>query len=154
LVSGVARGDQFAVVELGTSGRDVVDKRGEDLAYYINAGMGDDRLTGGESNDFLVGGTGKDRLYGEGGDDSLIGGMGEDAFVFSSNPGNDTILDFASGTDKIVLTSFDIDFSDIQMMTAGANTTLDIDADEDGMYDFQVTLMNTAAPQEGDFVFL
>jgi Ca2+-binding RTX toxin-like protein len=154
LVSGLARGDQFDVVELGTSGRDVVDKRGADIAYYINAGMGDDRLTGGESNDFLVGGTGKDRLYGEGGDDSLIGGMGEDAFVFSSNPGNDTILDFASGTDKIVLTSFDIDFSDIQMMTAGANTTLDIDADEDGMYDFQVTLMNTAAPQEGDFVFL
>jgi hypothetical protein len=39
-------------------------------------------------------------------------------------------------------------------MTAGANTVLDIDVDEDGMYDFQVTLMNTAAPQEGDFVFL
>jgi Ca2+-binding RTX toxin-like protein len=154
LVSGVARGDQFDVVELGTSGRDVVDKRGADIAYYINAGMGDDRLTGGESNDFLVGGIGKDRLYGEGGNDSLIGGMGEDAFVFSSNPGNDTILDFVSGTDKIVLTSFDIDFGDVRSTTAGANTILDIDADADGTYDSQVTLMNTAAPQESDFVFL
>lgn len=154
LVSGVARGDQFAVVELGTSGRDVFDERGENIAYYINAGMGDDRVTGGEANDFLVGGTGKDRLYGEGGNDSLIGGMGADAFVFSSNPGNDTIFDFASGTDKIVLTSFDIDFGDIRSMMAGANTILDIDSDEDGIYDFQITLMNTAAPQESDYVFV
>ena len=153
LVSGVQRGDQFDVVGLGTKGNDKFDKSGEDEAYYINAGMGDDRLTGGLGDDFLVGGAGNDRLNGGKGDDSFIGGAGKDVFVFSGNAGNDTILDFVSGTDKIDLSAYGIDFGDVQSSSAGANTVIDVDANSDSAYDFQITLLNAGAPAQTDYFF-
>ena len=57
-------------------------------------------------NDTLNGGAGDDVLYGGTGNDTLTGGAGADKFVFASalGPNNvDTIRDFVSGTDKIVL---------------------------------------------------
>jgi Ca2+-binding RTX toxin-like protein len=153
LVSGVQRGDQFDVVGLGTKGNDKFDKSGEDEAYYINAGMGDDRLTGGLGDDFLVGGAGNDRLNGGKGDDSFIGGAGKDVFVFSGNAGNDTILDFVSGTDKIDLSSYEIDFGDVQSSSAGANTLIDVDANSDSASDFQITLLNAGPPAQTDYFF-
>ncbi|WP_218013785.1 calcium-binding protein [Rubellimicrobium rubrum] len=153
LVSGVQRGDQFDVVELGTKGNDVFDARGEDEAYYINAGMGNDRLTGGLDRDFLVGGLGNDRLNGGESDDSLLGGGGNDVFVFIGAAGDDSILDFASGTDRIDLRSFDIDFGDVRSTRSGADTIVEVNSDRDSAYDVQIRLVGVGAAVESDFIF-
>ena len=106
LVAGTQRGDQFDAVQLGTSGNDTLDVGKERDTYYINAGMGNDALTGGGGNDFLVGGAGSDTLDGAAGRDSLLGGGGADTFVFNaieSTP--DSIIDFTAVDDTIQLGS-------------------------------------------------
>ncbi|WP_207461650.1 calcium-binding protein [Azospirillum sp. SYSU D00513] len=153
LVSGVQRGDRFDAVELGTKDDDKFNKSGEENAYYINAGMGDDMLVGGLGNDFLVGGAGNDHLNGREGKDSLIGGGGSDVFVFSGDPGSDSILDFVSGADKIDFSAYGIDFGDVQTIAEGANTLIRVDLNHDRAHDFQVTLLNSASPAQTDYLF-
>ena len=154
LVSGVQRGDQFDVVQLGTLGSDDFDESGETDAIYINAGMGDDRLIGGAGRDFLVGGAGNDRLNGGAADDSLLGGVGSDTFVFSAETGTDRILDFVSGTDRIDFSAFgEVDFTDIRTTMSGANTVIDIDTNGDATHDLQVLLVNASAPAASDYIF-
>jgi Ca2+-binding RTX toxin-like protein len=152
LVSGVARGDFFKVATLGTSGADTIDFSAQSASYYVNAGMGNDRLTGGTVNDFLVGGAGNDRLDGREGDDQHIGGAGADTFLFTGTPGNDRILDFMSGTDKIDLRAFDLDAADITSAMSGADTILSIDTDGDTVADFTITLVNAMAPAASDYL--
>ncbi len=116
LVSGVARGDQFKVVSLGTAHEDTLRAEHANKAYYVNAGMGDDRVSGGSKSDFLVGGGGNDVLSGQAGDDRfiagggndvLLGGAGDDAFIFNAAPSPatnlDTIRDFGRGDDTMQL---------------------------------------------------
>jgi hypothetical protein len=114
LVSGAQRGNFFDVVRLGTINGDVIDESGQAESYYINAGMGNDTVTGGNANDFLVGGGGDDRLTGNGGNDSFIGGGGTDT-IFGGE-GNDTQLfnvatdgtdrtDLGAGNDSVRVTS-------------------------------------------------
>jgi Ca2+-binding RTX toxin-like protein len=104
LVSGAARGDQFDVVSLGTRLGDNLKAAQSSSAYYFNAGLGNDRVTGGRDDDFLVGGAGNDSLNGGRGDDSFIGGggndlltggAGDDAFIFVAP------LDPAANVDRI-----------------------------------------------------
>lgn len=61
----------------------------------------DDRIDGGD--DTLSGGKGDDFLFGGAGSDTLTGGEGADQFVFlaNSNNGQDTIVDFTAGSDKV-----------------------------------------------------
>ena len=104
LVSGAARGDQFDVVSLGTRGADNLRAVQSGDAYYFNAGLGNDRVTGGRDDDFLVGGAGNDSLDGGRGDDSFIGGGGND--VLTGGTGDDTFifnapLDPAGNVDRI-----------------------------------------------------
>jgi Ca2+-binding RTX toxin-like protein len=116
LVSGAARGDRFEVVTLGTKGVDNLKAALPDRAYYFNAGMGNDQVTGGNDNDFLVGGAGNDVLSGRrgndkfiggGGNDLLSGGAGDDAFIFNApldaSNNVDSIADFRSGDDTLQL---------------------------------------------------
>ena len=153
LVSGAARGSRFEVVRLGTSGNDAIDDSASARPTYINAGMGDDELIGGTRSDFLVGGGGDDRLSGGRGSDSLLGGLGGDTFAFSGSPGTDRILDFASGADRIDLSAYGIDIGDVETSASGANTLIDVDRDSDGAFDFQILLVNAAAPVAADFIF-
>lgn len=153
LVSGVERGNQFEVVTLGTSAGDVFNETGEDEAYYINAGMGNDRLTGGTGRDFLVGGLGNDRLNGREGADSLLGGAGNDVFVFNGDTGSDTIVDFVSGADRIDLRAYGIGFDDVRATASGADTLLDVNTDGDDAFEFQIRLVNAGAPAESDYIF-
>lgn len=106
LVAGTERGEHFDVVQLGTAAGDTIDAGGEAESYYVNAGMGDDMLTGGDGRDFLVGGAGNDTLGGGAGVDSLLGGGGADSFVFAAALGEvDSLVDFSTTDDTIVLDS-------------------------------------------------
>jgi RHS repeat-associated protein len=76
-----------------------------DSSAYEKAG-----LFGGAGNDQLFGEAGNDDLFGGDGNDILNGGIGADRFIFDSGVafsatslGIDNIIDFASGTDKIVI---------------------------------------------------
>jgi Ca2+-binding RTX toxin-like protein len=83
----------------------------------LNGLDGNDTLNGLRGMDTLIGGNGKDALAGGSGNDVLIGGNGDDRFLFDPGRaftavafGIDTIDDFSSGFDQIVLdkTSFTI----------------------------------------------
>lgn len=149
LVTGAARGDQFQVVSLGTSRADTIDESGETKSYYINGGMGDDTITGGLANDFLVGGLGNDKLNGREGNDSLLGGAGIDTFIFTGLAGNDRIIDFVNGTDKIDLSDYNIAFANVTTMAVGADTLIMVDA----ATDFQILLVNAGPPSETSYMF-
>lgn len=151
LVSGAARGDLFTAVKLGTSGNDDLGGASGSLVYYINAGAGDDTLNGDTGNDFLVGGVGNDTINGGAGSDSFIGGAGIDTFAFTGVAGNDQIIDFLSGTDKIDLSDYGITFADVSFGPSGSDTVVTVDTD--GGTDFQITLKNVGNPAEADFVF-
>ncbi len=78
----------------------------------LNGGHGDDTLMGGAKGDWLHGGRGDDlirggrgadRIIGAIGDDTLFGGAGADVFVFRGNWGQDLVVDFELGTDRIKL---------------------------------------------------
>ena len=153
LPTGTERGNMFDVVELGTSGNDIIDETGESELYYINAGGGDDNVTGGLAADFLVGGTGNDRINGREGNDRLIGGAGNDRFIFNGTPGNDTIIDFATTIDKIDLSAYGITTANITTATAGTTTTLFVDSNKDGIADFQIELLNSGPPVATDYLF-
>lgn len=163
LVSGAARGDQFDEVILGTEGNNSFDERGSLEAYYINAGAGNDSVTGGKAADFLVGGIGNDSLNGRagndkfiggGGDDTITGGSGADTFIFTAMPGSDTITDFTSGSDKLDLRAFvGIDANDVTETASGANTIVSVDTNNDSIADFSFTLLNAPGPADGDYLF-
>jgi Ca2+-binding RTX toxin-like protein len=76
----------------------------------INGGAGNDTIDGGAGNDTLLGGNGEDSLIGGSGDDILTGGANKDSFLYensyafkSTTFGIDSITDFTTGSDKIVL---------------------------------------------------
>ena len=124
LPTGAARGDQFEVVRLGTNGNDNLDAAQQpNRPYYINAGMGNDTVTGGNRNDFLVGGAGDDSiqgglgndtllgggeddvLQGGGGDDTLQGGDGNDTAIFNVSTDETDTVNLGEGSDVVTLSA-------------------------------------------------
>jgi Ca2+-binding RTX toxin-like protein len=107
----------------------------------------------------LNGGTGADVLHGSAGDDTLIGGAGADRFVFSASNGTDTIADFQSGLDKILITGYGAalhSFGDLagQVTQVGADVHIDIGAKAAGAG--IIVLQNTQLASLGaaDFSFV
>ncbi len=80
-----------------------------DNRFSITGGAANDSLTGGASIDTISGGSGNDQITGGVGADSLTGGAGADKFNYalassqSTNTATDTISDFTTGTDNIVI---------------------------------------------------
>jgi Ca2+-binding RTX toxin-like protein len=107
----------------GESGEDIlIGDDGNDLIYggagndYLLGGSGRDRLwgdagedilNGGGDEDLLFGGAGNDDLFGGGGDDTIFGGAGADRFRFANliNQGIDSMKDFQSGIDKMIISA-------------------------------------------------
>lgn len=76
----------FAQVSLGSIGSDNLRTANQagiatlaaGAGIYLNAGAGNDTLTGSAGSDFLVGGDGNDMVFTEGGRDTVLGGAGND----------------------------------------------------------------------------
>lgn len=133
----------------GTSGADrLTGGAGSDT---LSGGGGADTLSGGAGNDVLRGGAGNDVLVGGTGNDRLAGGGGADRFVFAQGDGQDRILDFASGQDKIVLTGIASATVHANAATHGALSGIDLSYGTAGDTIFLVGL--TAAPSGADIVF-
>lgn len=104
---------------------------GNDFVYGL---AGNDSLKGDEGNDYVDGGEGNDWISGDAGNDTLVGGAGSDTFVFQINNsnatvnfgkdiGNDTAVDFQTGTDKIDVSSIFARFSDADVESIIASLT-------------------------------
>ncbi|CAK27603.1 Uncharacterized protein wiht hemolysin-type calcium-binding regions [Synechococcus sp. RCC307] len=94
------------------SGNDVVTGnrgantlKGQNGHDVLNGAAGRDYLIGGRGNDRLKGGSGNDKLLGGQGNDKLWGQGGRDTFVLSEGAGYDRIMDFRNGQDRIQLGS-------------------------------------------------
>ena len=98
----------------------------------ILGGSGDDIITGGDGIDKLVGGFGADHIEGGKGDDHMWGGNwwkdgSADTFVVSSGGGKDMIHDFETDFDQIDLSSYGIEFSDVQNLITDKGWATEID---------------------------
>ena len=103
-------------------------------------GSGNDVLIGNAAANVLTGNAGNDTLIGRGGKDFLVGGAGADMFVFVDTS-KDTIRDFDSGVDKIDLSAFDIDSSDVKL----TKDSLFADTNGDGKYDLHIVIFGEKA---------
>lgn len=100
------------------------------LDSTITGGTGDDTLYGFGGNDTISGGDGSDLIVGGQGNDILTGGAGADIFQFHNGDGQDTITDFAPGSDVIDLHGYGIaDFATLQglMSDVGGDTVIAFD---------------------------
>ena len=104
---------------LTLTGTSIINGTGNSLNNTITGNAANNTLTGSDGNDNLSGLSGIDTLTGGNGDDTLAGGAGNDVltgnsgndkFLYNTNAtfatsavGIDTITDFTSGIDKIVL---------------------------------------------------
>jgi Ca2+-binding RTX toxin-like protein len=124
------------------------------------------KLYGGAGGDRMIGGAGNDLFYAAGGRDVLTGGGGADTFqlrsLSDSAPDNrDSILDFASGVDKLDLSFLDADsgvegnqsfrfigadaFSnkagELRAYDTGSGWRVEADVNGDGEADFAIDVM-------------
>ncbi|UPY38952.1 hypothetical protein [Sediminicoccus sp. KRV36] len=100
---GEATGDIFIECEafLGSQFNDVLV--GDARNNVLVGGGGGDVLIGDDGIDSMISGDGNDALNGGGGADALSGGDASDAFYFVNGEGGDTISDFSSSVDVLVL---------------------------------------------------
>ncbi len=127
----------------------------------VFGGKGYDRLFGGHGDDLLRGGPDGDYLESElevldrerstefeihtrierfdYGNDRLEGGAGDDYFYFYPDGGNDTILDFGNGEDRIVLKAFEEiqSVTDLATQQQGGNLMIDLSSQGGGTITLQ-----------------
>ena len=136
----------------GNKGNDkLYGGKGDDTLYggkghdLLRGNSGDDELRGGKGHDFLTGRNGDDILRGGKGDDFLSGGLGNDTlrggkgadrFSFYEegyykywgfkDGGDDTILDFEDGTDRICFYSMDgeLGFDDLEIWQSDSGAAI------------------------------
>lgn len=100
----VLRGGRQRDVLRGERGED--DMAGGAGGDVLRGGGGGDQLAGGAGDDTLRGGPGDDTLRSGPGDDVLNGGAGADRFVFGLRAGDDQVIGFTPGEDRIVLRAY------------------------------------------------
>ena len=118
---------------------------GSVFADDLRAGSGSDLIHGGAGNDILSAGAGNDTLWGDAGNDTLTGGAGADIFGFNGGFGVDIIADFTVGT----ATGHDvIDFSTSVFATFAAAKAASVQSGKDTVITSgadSVTLRNVTA---------
>ena len=141
----------------GTSGNDVVQSYDGNDVFTLGEGAdsafaagGDDSLDGDGGNDGLDGGAGSDTLDGGTGNDTLKGGSDADTYLFEVGDGQDTITDFAIGSDLIDLRGTGIAFADLSITDMGGNAVIVYDSGTSS----QITLngITAASVTESDFL--
>jgi len=121
----------------GGSGTDTVDYGSAGTAITVSLASAAAQITGGSGsdtislfenligsayNDTLTGGSGANDLTGAAGSDRLTGGAGADRFILNSLSGSDTLTDFASASDKVVVSQAAIRVGDGDTAVEGAVT--------------------------------
>ena len=158
------RGGGGADTVIGNSGQDrLLSGGGDDLvkggggADVIKSGGGGDRVKAGGGGDSVDGGGGADRLEGGGGNDTLTGGRGDDelkggggrdVFRFKTGDGDDTILDFQQGRDRIEITAGANDFGDLTIRQSDADVLISFANNQ-----ITVETDNAGAFTAADFIF-
>jgi Ca2+-binding RTX toxin-like protein len=93
-----------------------------------------------------IGGYGDDRINGNQANNRFTGGAGADTFVFArygaGDTSIDTITDFATGVDKIDLTTFHLDGLG-RVTIDNANDTVWVDTDMNGTADFKIVVQGS-----------
>jgi Ca2+-binding RTX toxin-like protein len=103
----------------GLGGHDeILGREGDDV---LDGGDGNDEIFGGDGDDTADGGEGNDQLDGRGGNDLLTGGPGRDLFFYYArvDNGGDTITDFHSADDTILLDGFTAADVEVRMENGG-----------------------------------
>jgi Ca2+-binding RTX toxin-like protein len=149
----VAASTVTSISVVGSADADTIDLTGVSSAVYsslttvaVNAGGGDDVITGSSLADMLAGEGGNDTVSGGDGDDLIRGGAGRD--VLTGGAGNDRLmgqggtgdrltgglgddtLDGGSGTDTVEESAdqdFDLDDNALTGSTTGNDTLIDIE---------------------------
>ena len=145
---------------LAGEGDDRVEGGGGDDALFgeegddsLAGGAGGDWLFGGEGDDALDGGAGDDRLFGGEGENVFTGGAGDDVFVIGPDSGDERIVDFTDGEDRIDLSHMTgvAGFGDLRIATYATATTIDLTCTGGG----RIRLEDTQASDLDalDFVF-
>jgi len=111
VVTATIQGIESLASITGTAQRDTMTATAASYGVVLDGGDNNDVLRGGAGADVLLGGAGRDKLFGNGGNDLLVGGAGADTMVGGGGAdlfrwdrigeGGDTILNFASGQDRL-----------------------------------------------------
>ena len=123
------------VERLSAYGSGAIDLTGNEFAQTLFGNASNNILSGAAGNDTLMGADGADTLKGGLGADVLWGEGGADLFTYAEkgrNIGNDQVMDFARGEDKIDLHLLGITSANVKTALSGNNTVLSIDADRNG----------------------
>jgi VCBS repeat-containing protein len=124
-----------------------------DYPFLPDGFSGIESIIGGQGNDRIIGNQADNRINGFHGNDILAGLGGLDVFhidLSDTNVGNDTIMDFQIGIDKISLGGgLHASLSELNPHQVGANTTLDLGGG------VQLTLfqLNASLLSNNDFLF-
>lgn len=125
---------------VGREGNDSFDASGNTVSAS---------LYGAGGNDTLIGGSATDYLYGDAGNDTYTGNGNTDYFLHDNAFGNDTITDFAIGTDvMIVRTAGVASMANIVITQDGADALLTMGANS-----IRLTGVTAANLTSGDFIF-
>ncbi len=148
----------------GTGNDTLYGGQGDDVLYgnqdndTLFGNIGNDTLIGGQGNDTLDGGDGSDILQGGLGADTLTGGSGADIFRYavatdSPQAGQDTILDFLTGTDKIDLAAINTSAADhVTISSSGATTVVTMDLGGNGSIDLSIQVAGANAVSASDLI--